>query len=287
MKYSRFISNLFIVILFSCSQQDEMHYTEPAPLESINQIDTYIKEKLTDPYHCRVVYDWQQPRYMHDFKLALTPPRREVVIPAVNMILTYFVNPIKKSTNGEAFIKQLFPREFVFAGSAAHRIADGMAYAGLAEAGVNIMLTNLNAYNPKDKKFIREQAHTIHHEFTHIVNQNTTEGVPEAYKKVNPAYNGESWVNIKLKDAIKSGFVSSYGSRNPDEDFAEMISTYLTRSDAWFNRDYMPNPEEEEKNPGKEYIAKKLEIAKDYYQSHYEVDLEEIKANVQKALAQL
>jgi len=292
MKYSNLIIAFFIAITYSCSQEDTVHYTPEDKLESTDPIDVYIKQKLTDTYNARVVWDWQQPLYVKNFNYRLLPPQREVIIPTVDMILTYFVEPIKNAANGEALLKNLFPPEFVFAGSAAYE-SDGKAYAGVAESGVNIMLTSLNNYNPGNKTFIINKVHTIHHEFTHIVNQNTTEGVPEAYTTVNTAYTGGNWVNYSDNNRndfnhIRGlGYVSAYGSQNPAEDFAEMVSTYLTRSDEDFNATYITHGSDEELNTGKDYIAKKLQIAKDYYQSNYNINLEEIKANVQAELDKL
>ncbi len=286
MKYSKIIIALFMVIIYSCSRQDVVHYTPEDKSESTDPIDIYIKQKLTDPYNSRVVWDWQQPLYVKNFDFRLLPTQREVIIPTVDIILNYFIEPIKKAANGEALLKNLFPPEFIFAGSAAYD-SYGVAFAGVAESGVNIMLTSLNDYNPGNSAFIMDKVHTIHHEFTHIVNQNTTEGVPEDYTTVNTAYTGDNWRQLGDWQVLKDGYVSAYGSQNPAEDFAEMVSTYLTLSDKDFNAIYITHGRDEELNIGKDYIAKKLQIAKDYYQSNYNINLEEIKANLQAELDKL
>jgi len=278
MKYYKFTSILWLAMLFSCSQEDSVHYTKPDSSKASSKIDLYIKEKLTDPYNCRVIYSFQQPLYVEGFSFAVTPPRQEVVIPTVDMVLNYFVNPVKKIKNGEALLKKLFPKQFVFVGSALYRTSDGRKFAGVAEASVMITLADLDAYNPKNKNFITEEVHTIYHEFTHIVHQSIAEGVPEAYKKVSHKYRQNGWKSISTSQAIKDGFVTRYASKNPQEDLAEMVSVYIITPDKYFNENYIKKSL---------YIAKKLQIAKDYFQSYYEVDLEEIKANVQAELEKL
>ncbi len=286
MKYYKFTSILWVIMLFSCSQEDSVQYTEPDSSKASSSIDLYIKEKLTDPYNCRVIYSFQQPLYVEDFDFAVTPPRQEVVIPVVDMILTYFVNPIKKVKNGDPLLKTLFPKQFVFIGSTLHRTSDGREFAGVAEASIMITLADLNAYNPKDSHFITREVHTLYHEFTHIVHQSVAEGVPDAYEKVNPKYRGDSWVNVKEIDAITDGFVTPYASKNPQEDLAEMVSTYLTMSDKAFNKKYITH-QEDDADVGRDRIAKKLKIAKKYFNQYYKVDLEEIKDSLHVELDKL
>ena len=77
------------------------------------------------------------------------------------------------------------------------------------------------------------------------------------YTTVNTAYTGDNWRQLGDWQVLKDGYVSAYGSQNPAEDFAEMVSTYLTLSDKDFNAIYITHGRDEELNIGKDYIAKK------------------------------
>ena len=68
---------------------------------------------------------------------------------------------------------------------------------------------------------------TIHHEFTHIMNQ--TKEMPTAYQFIT----GNSYVADKWSESpynagyLKRGFISSYAQMEHGEDFAEMLSLYV------------------------------------------------------------
>ncbi len=77
--------------------------------------------------------------------------------------------------------------------------------------------------------------------------------------------------------ALNMGFISSYGSSEPQEDFVEFISIYVTHTAEYWDalvslaNDY-----------GREIIDQKLAIVKDYMKTTWEIDLDELRTVVQR-----
>jgi hypothetical protein len=73
----------------------------------------------------------------------------------------------------------------------------------------------------------------IHHEFTHILNQRYL--MPADFPLITASSYKATWTSTPLDTAHKYGYVSSYASQNPTEDFAEMTSTLLVKGQPWFD----------------------------------------------------
>ena len=127
---------------------------------------------------------------------------------------------------------------------------------------------------------------TIHHEFTHILNQ--TRDMPTSYQFVTPAdYVADEWTSDQFKNAVtedgkgylQKGFVSAYSQNSYGEDFAEMLSIYLCYSqdvwDEWFEQadSYGAN--------GSQLIKAKLQLVKDYMSQSWGIDLDKLRSTVQ------
>ena len=113
--------------------------------------------------------------------------------------------------------------------------------------------------------------HTMHHEFTHLLNQR---------KPYNPAFDlvtqsgyvSGNWLNVSTRDAHRAGFVSPYAMMNGAEDFAEMLSFYVTYTpQAW------QAILDEAGTRGANLINQKLTLIKDYTQSSWGLDLDQLR----------
>ena len=82
--------------------------------------------------------------------------------------------------------------------------------------------------------------------------------------------------------ALNMGFISSYGSSEPQEDFVEFIAIYVTHTAEYWDalvslaNDY-----------GREIIDQKLAIVKDYMKTTWEIDLDELRTVVQRRSQEL
>ena len=287
MKVKYLIIGVFLITLSSCSQEDESHYTPVVVEPSTNATDIYIKNNIMDPYNSRVVWKWQNQ--LINYSSYVTPPQERVVIPAVDMLKTYWINPYEKAENGKEFLKTYFPPEFVFIGSPLYN-GDGTVTLGVAEAGMRITLTELDYFSATSRAFVLRQMHTVHHEYTHIIHQQNK--LPEGYKDVNPKFTGSEWINIKDdgKECVKLGMVTPYGTSSENEDFAELVSTYLTTSESDFNTAFI-TPQTctgttaeieacNELNTGKAFVATKLAMTKEYYKNKFKLDIDEVRDEV-------
>jgi hypothetical protein len=110
--------------------------------------------------------------------------------------------------------------------------AQNIGYAGTASGGVRVNLFGLNNFS-LSPGFVTSRLNVIHHEFTHILNQRYL--MPPEFKLITNSSYKATWTSTPLDTAHKYGYVSSYASQNPAEDFAEMTCTLLVKGQPWFD----------------------------------------------------
>ena len=114
----------------------------------------------------------------------------------------------------------------------------------------------------------------MHHEFTHILHQ--TKDYPTEYKEVTPTnYRSQSWVNLTDQQALDLGFISPYSAMSTDEDICEMLSTYLTHT-----QEYWDTLVSKASESGQAAINTKLEILRSYMQDTWNMDMDAVRAEV-------
>ena len=189
---------------------------------------------------------------------------------------------------GPHFIRTYCPKIIQLIGSPAYN-SKGEVVLGTAEGGLKITLYNVNAID-LDNIDIDELNYwyfkTMHHEFAHILHQ--TKEYSTDFGTISASnYQAGSWVNVEevvhpqlgkiAPAALNMGFISSYGSSEPQEDFVEFISIYVTHTAEYWDalvslaNDY-----------GREIIDQKLAIVKDYMKTTWEIDLDELRTVVQR-----
>ncbi len=195
---------------------------------SQNEIDIWLYNNYVKPYNMEVKYKWDQ------FELALNrtlvPVYEEKVIPIMNMIKETWITPYEQVA-GATFIKKLSPKKFVLVGSPQYN--NGTITLGEAEGGRKIVMYRLNWFTNSDVSLIRAIMKTVHHEFGHTLHQ--TIMYPEEYMYITPSAYTSSWNNVSDLEAMKLGFISSYATANPDEDFVEMLSRIVVYGKAAFD----------------------------------------------------
>lgn len=266
------------MLLFSCSE-------EKLNPESIfvdqkverNELDSYIDQKYTKDYNIAILYKFVEKESDLDYNLS--PASYESSVRMTKLLYHLGIEPYDKITGSKDFIRKYFPKLLNYIGSAAYR-NNGTFVLGTAEGGVKItlyLLNELNAQTGKNIAFLNEYYfHTMHHEFAHILHQ--TKGYPASFEQITGAsYVSDAWSDIYEEDAdaAAEGFVSPYASKEPNEDFVETYSYYITLSPAQWNQRISSGGAE-----GKALIEAKLDIVRTYFQNVWNIDLDELRDEI-------
>jgi len=303
MKINYKIIFIYLVVfstLISCNKEDELNYEKREISESTNAIDVFLKEHFLDKYNSAVRWEWDD-KYV-DIEYYVGPPEPAKVIPTAEFIEDFWINPYAEcSEKAKQFISDNFPTEVILIGTQMLN-ENGTSTLGFAEAGVRITLTEINDFDLKNLKWLRQQLHTMHHEFSHIVHQ--TYKLPAGYELVSGSmYTGNSWTSLMIypdqktkeqreneteeewkermksivkednTNGIKLGCVTPYGTSNAYEDFAELVSFFLITKEADFTEEYMPKSEEEIREVVRDtvnsFYAKVEKVQTEAYNSSY------------------
>lgn len=288
MKSLRYILVVLIGVSFSfsCSEDDVS-----APVKhqeySDDEIDEYIQENFLDEWGVAVRYKFVD-RYVEANK-RVTPPSRDVVVPMLDFLTDYWVDPFISVPNGRDYFEEHVPAEVVFIGSSIFN-DDGTVTLGTADAGARITLTEVNDIDVTDKDWILRQLGTIYHEFAHILHQRYN--LPPNWQDISPEgyTSAGSWYNLTEEAALERGFVSPYATSSFNEDFAETAAYILFDED--FDETYLTDEvcstvDCEKRNEGRALLRQKYNAVLSHYKNTVDVDLLQVRAIVQDKLAQL
>lgn len=234
-------------LTFSSCSDDDLDSTSIFGGESTAQsnFDQWLTKNYTDPYNIKVLYRYNDLETDNTYNVI---PADTAKAKALAIAVKHVWIDAYSEVAGEDFLKQYCPRVFQFLGSPEYS-GQGEIVLGTAEGGVKITLFNVNALDP-DRPYIDQDNpftvadsdpmdmnfwffHTMHHEFNHILAQ--TKSYSTEFRAISAGkYQTTNWVNVEDKDAPAMGFVTGYGSGEYNEDFAEIYSTYITKTpEAW------------------------------------------------------
>ncbi|MEZ0452546.1 putative zinc-binding metallopeptidase [Sphingobacterium thalpophilum] len=265
-------------LLLSCSE-DKLNPESIFVDQNVekNDLDNYIEQKYTKDYNIAILYKFVEKESDLDYNLS--PASYESSIRMTKLLYHLGIEPYDKITGSKDFIKKYFPKLLNYIGSPAYR-NNGTFVLGTAEGGVKItlyLLNRLNAETGKDIAFLNfYYFHTMHHEFAHILHQ--TKGYPASFEQITGnGYVSDSWNDIYQNDsdAVANGFVSPYASKEPNEDFVETYSYYITLSPSQWNQRISSGGEE-----GKALIEAKLDIVRTYFQNVWNIDIDELRDEI-------
>jgi substrate import-associated zinc metallohydrolase lipoprotein len=89
------------------------------------------------------------------------------------------------------------------------------------------------------------------------------------------SYVADSWSESPYnKEYLQNGFITAYAQHSDTEDFAEMLSEYITHSEAWWA--------EQITNAGEKgrLINAKLDVVRKYMKDSFNIDLDQLRATV-------
>ena len=236
-----------------------------------NSFERWLLKNYTNPYNIDFQYKLKDGETDLTYNLV---PADSAKTAKLAMITKFLWFDAYNEVVGPDFLKESAPRIIVAVGSSAYT-RQRTEVVGSAEGGYKVTLNKINALTDEllhDYSAMTEYYfHTMHHEFTHILNQR---------KPYNPAFDlvtqsgyvSGNWLNVSTRDARRAGFVSPYAMMNGAEDFAEMLSFYVTYTpQAW------QAILDEAGTRGANLINQKLTLIKDYTQSSWGLDLDQLR----------
>ncbi|MBP5217316.1 MAG: putative zinc-binding metallopeptidase [Bacteroidales bacterium] len=277
------VSALFAVAFSSCRKD------EPLGKESIitmddyiqNDFDKWLEANYVNPYNIVFKYRYQIDESNRSYYTI--PASYDCAIIMAHLV-KYLCIDSYDEVAGVNFTRLYFPKMFFVIGEWEYN-NNGTIILGTAEGGKKILLTGVN-WIPKvlDGTFspsydtVRGLNHyyikTIHHEFTHILNQ--TKDFPVEFSQITPNdYVYNDWSNAPYNSGyMQRGFISSYAQHSDREDFAEMMSIYVTNTqeqwDSWMA----------DAGDAASLITAKLDLVRSYMLGTYDINIDQLRATI-------
>lgn len=261
--------------LMSCSDDDPSSESIfPTTSPKRDAFDKWLLENYTFPYNVEMKYKMEDIE--SDMKYHLVPADSAKTA-KLSIIMKYLWFDAYNEVVGPDFIKENMPRTIHFIGSPAYN-SEGTMVRGTAEGGLKITLYMVNSLDDKTLKDYDTMNtyyfHTLHHEFTHILNQKIP--YDQSFKLITESgYVSGDWYTISDKTAHQAGFITPYAMVEPLEDFAEMLSGYVTKSQSEWNAILA-----DAGTTGAASISAKLDIVRNYMQESWNVDIDQLRAAV-------
>lgn len=261
--------------LMSCSDDDPSSESIfPTTSPKRDAFDKWLLENYTFPYNVEMKYKMEDIE--SDMKYHLVPADSAKTA-KLSIIMKYLWFDAYNEVVGPDFIKENMPRTIHFIGSPAYN-SEGTMVLGTAEGGLKITLYMVNSLDDKTLKnydtMNKYYFHTLHHEFTHILNQKIP--YDQSFKLITESgYVSGDWYTIPDKTAHQAGFITPYAMVEPLEDFAEMLSNYVTMSQSEWNAILA-----DAGTTGAASISAKLDIVRNYMQESWNVDIDKLRAAV-------
>ena len=281
---------MFMLGLTSC-EKDKIEDQSVITVDNYqkNEFDKWLEVNFVNPYNISFKYRYEEIESDYDY----------YTVPAdmdMSIIMAHLVKYLCIETYNEVagidLTRANFPKMFYLDGTW-HFRNNGSYELGTAEGGKKICLMGINylgsvldgTYDPNysiadglNFYYIK----TIHHEFTHILNQNRD--YPKAFRMVTgSSYVSDSQFSEPFKSVyLKRGFITAYAQTNADEDFAEMVSEYVTHTAEWWENqmkqaETMYEDDLNQTQTGRVLIEQKLDIARAYMNDTWGIDIDKLR----------
>lgn len=265
-------------LAFSCAEQ-------PLDPNSIITVDSYEKNAFdlwldanyVYPYNIEFKYRYENNET--DLNYYSVPAAYDNAIIMAHLV-KYLCIDSYDEVAGVTFTRTYFPKEFFLMGEWEYK-NNGVYTLGTAEGGKKIILMGIN-YLPRYMDTAEHLNYyylkTIHHEFTHILNQ--TKDFPVTFSQVSGAsedgYLADSWnASDYAGDYLQRGFITRYAQQSDREDFAECMAKYVTNDAAWWEATLAEAKGTEKDGSAK--LATKMGIVKSYMQETFNINLDDLR----------
>lgn len=242
--------------------------------ETSSDLDKWITSNYVYPYNIQVKYRLDDNET--DVKYDLVPAKKEQAAALLKIVKHVWVEAYDEVW-GINKTRTYVPKLLLLVGNVAYT-ESGMI-VGQAEGGLKVTLFRVNELDVDniDMAQLNEYYfHTMHHEFTHILNQK--KAYDTAFNRITESsYVGSSWYTIQDDEALQKGFITPYAMDRATEDFAELVATYVTSTaDEWEAK------LETAGDTGKPIIQAKFKIVDDYMKNSWGIDLDQLREVVQR-----
>ena len=238
-----------------------------------NDFDRWLEANFLLPYNIDFKYRFEMNE--SDMNYFTIPADYEYSIVMAHLV-KYLCIETYDEVAGLAFTRSYFPKMFFLTGEWEYR-NNGTIILGTAEGGKKIFLAGVNLL-PQYMHTAEDLNHyyikTIHHEFTHILNQ--TVDFPVDFSMITgTGYVADSWSDAPYnREFLQNGFITDYAQHSDTEDFAEMLSEYITHDQKWWDEQIGKAGEKGH------LINAKLDIVRTYMQDSFNIDIDVLRATV-------
>lgn len=269
-----------------------------------NEFDSWLEMNYLIPYNIQVKYryDIRETGYS-----SYTVPAEYDNSVVLAHLVKYLCIDVYDEVAGIRFTQSYFPKMFVYYGEWVYN-SGGSYTRGSAEGGKKIILYGVNHVDECVTNVDNLRTTfipTIHHEFMHILNQ--VKDFPTEFSQITPGdYVTSSWNKAPYNSPSyfrPHGFISTYSQMSDREDMAEMLSQFVMYPQEWWD-DRMEESVEYEKDDsgafildengekkivldGRPAIQAKLDIMRTYLKDSFNVDLDMLRASIQRRLAEI
>jgi substrate import-associated zinc metallohydrolase lipoprotein len=277
------VSALFAVAFSSCRKDEPLSKDSIITMDDYiqNDFDKWLEANFVNPYNIVFKYRYQIDESNRTYYTI--PASYDCAIIMAHLVKYLCIDSYDEIA-GVNFTRQYFPKMFFIIGEWEYN-NNGTMILGTAEGGKKILLTGVN-WIPKvldgtyssSYDIARGLNHyyikTIHHEFTHILNQ--TKDFPVEFSQITPNdYVYNDWSNAPYNSGyMQRGFISSYAQHSDGEDFAEMLSIYVTNTqeqwDSWMA----------DAGDAASLITAKLDLVKSYMLGTYDINIDQLRATI-------
>lgn len=274
-----FASIALVSLAFSaCSSDDpdtSITVIQPGNTETTD-LDNWLVENYNKPYNIDFKYRYEDIE--GDFNYYLVPARYDDAVIMAHLVKHLCVETYNEVA-GRDFTCEYFPKMFYTVGEWEYR-NNGTFILGTAEGGRKIFLAGLNylsGYLGSASDLNHYYFKTIHHEFTHILNQNKS--IPADFQLITgTGYVADMWNESPFNSEYgQNGFISAYSQHSYQEDFAEMLSIYVTNDAQGWNNIIRNWPQS-----SRDLINQKLDIVRDYMQTNFNIDIDNLREVIQR-----
>lgn len=199
-----------------------------------NDFDNWILENFTYPYNVEMTYRLNDIETNVEYTVV---PADSAKAAKLAKLVKYMWYDAYNEVVGQEFLKQYSPRMIMMVGSGMYQ-SQGTVILGYATGSIKIALCNVNNLTDdymRDIDVLNEwYLSTLHHEFTHILNQKIA--YDKAFEQITVGdYVSGNWYLQDDDEAYSLGFVRNYAMQEANEDFAETCADYIVYSDTKWN----------------------------------------------------
>ncbi len=268
--------------LVSCSEDDlNAESVITIDKKQANDFDKWLTVNFVNPYNLEFKYRYEYKET--DANYYTIPAELNQAIEMAHLV-KYLCLESYDEVAGIDFTRNYFPKMIFTIGEWEYR-NNGTFILGTAESGKKILLTGVNyldTYKSSPAALNHYYFKTIHHEFTHILNQ-TKEYSAEFKLITGNSYVADSWSKEPFNVGyLERGFISAYAQHSDTEDFAEMMSLYVTNSKEQWD-EWMAEAGEN----GAPLLQAKLDIVKRYMKDSWGIDMDKLRDTILRRQADL